>query len=526
MLKYGTRLEAGARARKRCGSVGVAETTDNEQRTTDNELMKIPENLKKKIRDIPDKPGCYIMRDRYGQIVYVGKAVSLRRRVQSYFRRAARRSASPKLQGLIKSIGDVEVIVLKSEADAVLMEGRLIKEYHPKYNTFFKDDKRFLLLRLDLKQPFPRFQLCRIHRNDHKIYFGPYASSGVARTALEFIEKCFGLRKCRARVPGVREHKHCIDDIVRFCSAPCIGNVSEEEYRNRVDMACVFLGGGAPEIFKDMESAMRDASGAMNFEKAANLRDNLYMLRKAVKRKSRVTRTPAMNREESSAGIRGLRDELGLIGIPLVIEAYDVSNISGTHAVASMVVAEDGVPKPVRYRRFRIKTVRVMNDPMMMAEVIRRRFIRLQQEEGVLPDLVLVDGGLTQLRAAKCELEKLGLSGLQVAGLAKRFENIYLEKVGVVRVITLPSDSASLKVLQRIRDEAHRFALEYHKRLREKTIRESVLDEIPGIGQKRKQQLLQHFGSVTRLAKATEHDIMGIPGVGHGTASLIKRMMR
>ncbi|MFC1461613.1 GIY-YIG nuclease family protein, partial [Verrucomicrobiota bacterium] len=200
--------------------------------------MSLRGQLKEKVRELPDKPGCYIMRDRRGQIIYVGKAASLRKRVQSYFRHGTLRSADPKLRGLINSIDDIEVIVLKNEATAVLTEGRLIKAYRPRYNTFFKDDKRFLMVRLDMSQAFPRFQLCRIQRNDNSLYFGPYASSMAARVALEFVEKGFGVRKCRARLPDASDHKHCINDIVRFCSAPCLGRVSAGQYHARVNEAC------------------------------------------------------------------------------------------------------------------------------------------------------------------------------------------------------------------------------------------------------------------------------------------------
>ncbi len=232
-----------------------------------------------------------------------------------------------------------------------------------------------------------------------------------------------------------------------------------------------------------------------------------------------MTPTREEKRTRSLGGVRELRDLLELPELPTVIEGFDISNISGTHAVASMVAAVDGMPQRNRYRRFRIKTVEGIDDPAMMAEAVRRRYKRLQAEGGSLPGLVLVDGGITQLRAARGALQELGLERLPTAGLAKRFEEIYW-KDGEPPLV-LPRNSEALKILQRLRDEAHRFALTYHRRLRSRRIRESVLDDIPGVGAARKQELLQHFGSIYRLGRASLADIEGVKGVGPGLARQI-----
>lgn len=481
----------------------------------------LPDLIKRKLRDLPDKPGCYLMRDRYGRIIYVGKAASLRHRVRSYFHRAALNRADPKIRGLVKSVADLDIVVLRSEADAILTEGKLIKDYRPRYNALLKDDKRFPLLRLDLNQPFPRMRLCRIQRNDGAVYFGPYASSPAARAALEFVEKHFGLRKCAPLAPGLSDHRHCINDIVRFCSAPCIGKTTPAAYRARVNEAVAFMRGMRPAVFKEVETAMEKAAQALNFEKAAALRDTLRLLRLAVKERAHIARSSGLDAEAGRAGVAALGKALGLRRPARVIEAFDISNISGTLAVGSLVAAVNGVPKPARYRRFRIKTLRSADDARMMAEVIRRRFARLRQEGARAPDLVLVDGGLIQMRAAEAELTALGLAEIPVAGLAKRFERIFYAR----RVLSLPADSPALKVLQRLRDEAHRFALAYHRALRARRIRESRLDDIPGIGATRKQDLLRHFGSVARLARAPEQAIAGLPGVGSALARQIKQAL-
>ena len=483
--------------------------------------MDLPEKVKARLRDLPDEPGCYLMRDRQGRIIYVGKAVSLRKRVQSYFRRAALRSASPKVRGMVKSVADIDWIVVRNEAEAVLTEGRLIKEYKPYYNVSFRDDKRFLLLRADAARPFPRLRLGRIRQNDGALYFGPYASSHAARATLDFTEKRFGLRKCAPEIPDAETYRHCINDIVRYCSAPCVGKVAQAEYRRRFDEACAFLSGERPAYLKEVREKMEQASSAMDFERAAALRDTLFALQATVKQKARIAPTPAIERQAGAAGVEQLGRALKLPAAPRVIEAYDVSNISGTYAVASLVCAVDGIPQRNRYRRFRIRTVQGSDDAAMMAEVIQRRFSRLLREGQPLPDLVLVDGGVPQLRAARAELGKLGLPALACAGLAKRLEEIHRDEIG--SPVRLPRNSPALKVLQRLRDEAHRFALTYHHALRNRRIRESLLDEIPGIGKTRKRLLLERFGSVRRLASATDEQVAAVPGIGLEMARAIRR---
>lgn len=493
--------------------------------------MQISDKVKGKLADLPDKPGVYFMRDRHGRIIYVGKAVSLRSRVRSYFRQGTLKSAEPKLRGLIRSIDDLDYLVLRNDAEATITEGRLIKEYRPRYNVLFRDDKRFLLLRLDLNEPYPRLTSCRIQKEDGATYFGPYANSAAAYAAMEFVEKKFGLRPCRPRVPGPIDYKHCLNDIIRFCSAPCVGRISPDAYRERVEQACSFLRGEKPEYLREIQDAMDKEAQAHNFEKAAALRDTWFLLREVIKRRIRGDKSLEIKTEEALQGIADLQQALDLPKKPEVIEAFDISNISGTHAVGSMVCAVQGMPQRNRYRLFRIKTVEGIDDPGMMAEVIRRRYGRMKEEGGAWPDLVLVDGGITQLRAARAELDVLGLDNLYVAGLAKRLEEIYpntlsREGAGPARPVRLPEHSSALKVFQRIRDEAHRFALTYHRKLRLRRLRESLLDEVPGIGEKRKQVILSHFGSIARLRRASVEDIAKVSGVGDVMARQIHDALR
>ena len=487
--------------------------------------MTINDKIKARLLTLPDKPGVYFMRDGDGKIIYVGKAASLRSRVRSYFRSSTLQSAPPKLRGLINSIEDFDFIVVKSDADAVITEGRLIKEYRPHYNALLKDDKRFLLLRVHLEDPLPRIRPCRIRKNDGALYLGPYARSDAARTALEYAERTFGLRSCAPRIPGEQDYRHCHNDIIRFCSAPCVNRISQEAYRNKVNEAVAFLRGERRDMLDDLKQQMATASVSREYEKAAVLRDTLSALWSAIRERSRGTRDLELKLEDAKAGVLELQTILKLPGPATIIECFDNSNLSGSLPVSAMVCAVNGMPQRQRYRHFRIKSAPGLDDPAMMAEAVGRRYQRLAQEGHALPDLVLIDGGITQLKAAREALAAIGLANLPTAGLAKRFEEIYVETDYQSSPIRLPPDSKALKVLQRIRDEAHRFSLSHHRLLRSKKIRESALDEIEGIGEKRKELLIQHFGSVLRLSRAGVDEIATVNGIGPVMAKAIKEQL-
>jgi excinuclease ABC subunit C len=477
--------------------------------------------LRAKLRNLPEKPGCYLFRDGRGRIVYVGKAASLRRRVQSYFRPHTLRHAPPKLRSLIHSVADLEVLPVRTEAEALLAESQLVKQYRPRYNVLLRDDKRFLAIRADAREPVPRFATCRLLRDDGARYFGPFPSAAVVRTALDFTEKRFGIRKCAPLAPNAETYAHCINDIVRFCSAPCVGRLTPEAYRERFEEACAFLRGERVAVLAEVEVQMQAAAAARDFEKAARLRDTLLALRAMVRRRRRTEATPAVRAAAARRGMDDLRAELGLAAPPAVIEAFDISNIFGDHAVASMVCAVDGVPDRRRYRHFRIRTVPGADDPAMLAEVIHRRYRRVLDEQEPLPDLVLVDGGVPQVRAARAALAALGLDRLPAAGLAKEREEIVTDDGRPPRL--LPREAPALHALQRLRDEAHRFAITHHRRLRNRLIRESALDEVPGIGPQRKQALLLAFGSVYRLARADAPAVAAVPGIGPDLAAAVLR---
>ncbi len=481
------------------------------------------EVLREKLRQLPEKPGCYLYRDRAGTIIYVGKAVNLRRRVQSYFRASTLRTAPPKLRSLVHHVEDLEVRVVRTEAEALLTESHLIKTYRPRFNILLRDDKRYLALKADPNRPFPRLMTCRIIRDDGAYYFGPFPSSTVVRVALDFAEKRFGLRKCGSLTPSLEDHKHCLADVLRFCSAPCLGKISEEAYRERFEEACAFLRGERPAILEEVREAMIVAAEKEEYEKAARLRDTWLALKELTRERAKARLLPTLQRPTAEEGLQDLADRLALPTLPKVIECFDISHLMGTHTVASMVVAVDGVPDKRRYRRFHIRSV-TNDDPHAMMEVIRRRYTRLRDEGAVTPDLILCDGAHLQVRAAREVLRELGLAEvIPVAGLNEHYEEIVLDD-GRPNLI-LPRESKALQILMRLRDEAHRFAITFNRRLRSRALHESVLDELPGIGPTRKRQLLKAFGSIRRLAQASEETLLRQPGITPTLAKAIKEAL-
>ena len=330
----------------------------------------------------------------------------------------------------------------------------------------------------------------------------------------DFLERHWGLRKCDAPAPDAETHRHCHNDRIACCSAPCVGAIAPEAYRARFEEACAFLRRGDPSVEAALGAEMRAASEAEDFEKAAALRDTIAALREMVRLRARALPPPAVARDRAAAGMEELGRVLRLPGPPRVVEGFDVSHVGGEQTVASMVASVDGVTTPNRYRRFRIRSVAGIDDPASIAEVVGRRYGRLRDEGGEMPDLVLVDGGVTQVRAARARLAELGLSALPVVGLAERYEILVVDWPDGTDEIVLPRESEALRALMRLRDEAHRFAISYNRRLRLRRIRESALDEIGGVGAARKRALLRAFGSVRRIAAATPAEIAAVGGIG------------
>src|SRR6202166_2863550 len=548
-------------------------------------------DLRKKVHEGPHKPGVYLMRDRFHRVIYVGKARDLRKRVSSYFLPSKLAVADIKTRAMLEAVWDFETHTVRSEAESLLLEGKLIKEYRPRYNISFRDDKRFLLVKIDMSEEWPRFRLARFKKDDNARYFGPYAHAGALRQTLNFMRKKFGVLTFGRGSPTERELKSSTYQVpVR------LSEITAKQYRERVAQACEFLEGQSREMIELLDEEMRKVAQKMDFEKAAELRNMIEDLRHTTKPMRRFTRGTFPSAIDPMADVRALADALQLPRAPIVMECFDISNISTTHVVASMVCFRNGVPDKDNYRRYRVRTVQGQDDFASMAEVVRRRYSRVlleareanpdaaefSQEETVeglhriekqtsnppspgtgyavasaqrptrlrpgratpwrafnaqridsdenkmplvrLPDLIVVDGGKGQLSAACRELQRLGLHDLPIIGLAKEHEEIYRPDRALP--LQLPIDSGALRLLQRIRDEAHRFANAYHQLLMKKRIGESILDDCPGVSQNRKNLLLRKFGSVNRLRKASVEQIASTEGIGRKLAEEVHRFLR
>jgi excinuclease ABC subunit C len=512
------------------------------------EILRVPvsEAIRKKLSAVPHQPGVYLHKDRFGTVIYVGKARDLRKRVSQYFQSSRRMGWDLKFNALVEAIHDFDVHVVRSEPEALLLESKLIKEFKPRFNISLRDDKRYLMLKVNLNDPIPNFVFTRLKKDDGARYFGPFVNSLALRNTVALARKQFNLRGCRVFTPGAADYKHCLYAHLKHCTAPCVGNVTREQYLEQVRAACNFLEGQCREMQGQLEAEMKKAAAAHDFEKAADLRDLIRDLQDTWKKTEKFARVPytlplAINPESDLVELAKI---LGLPAPPMRIEGFDISNISGTFAVASLVSFKNGRPDRANYRRFKIKTVVGQDDFASMAEVVRRRYARLKQSVGqasrlslnsenigdrrdtcpaTMPDLILIDGGRGQLNMACAELKKLGLEKIPVIGLAKEFEEIYLpEKSEPLR---LGLDHPAVKLLQRVRDECHRVANSYNAQLRLKKISESVLDEFPGIGEQRKKALLKKFGSVQRLKMATLEQLAEVPGFGGKAAEELKRFL-
>ena len=509
-------------------------------------LTKEKPDLQKKVHEVPHKPGVYLMRDRFNRVIYVGKARDLRKRVSSYFLPSKLAQADLKTRAMLDAAWDFETHTVRSDAESLLLEGKLIKEYRPRYNVSFRDDKRFLLVKIDLSEEWPRFRLARFKKDDGARYFGPYAHSGALRQTLNFMRKKFGVLTFGRGSPTERELKSATYQVPMRLS-----EIGAEQYRERVVQACEFLEGHSREMIAVLEEEMRKAAEKMDFEKAAELRNMIEDLRSTTKPMRRFTRGSLPSAIDPMADVQALADALQLPRVPRVMECFDISNISTTHVVASMVCFRNGLPDKDNYRRYRVRTVEGQDDFASMAEVVRRRYSRILLEaretnpeaaefsqenpaEAInhqpstafvrLPDLIIVDGGKGQLSAACRELQRLGLHDLPIIGLAKEHEEIF--RPGRALSLQLPMDSGALRLLQRIRDEAHRFANAYHQLLMKKRIGESILDDCPGVSQNRKNLLLRKFGSVNRLRKATVEEIAATEGIGRKLAEDVHRFLQ
>ncbi|MBK5108192.1 MAG: excinuclease ABC subunit UvrC [Anaerolineales bacterium] len=619
--------------------------------------MDIHEHIQSILDSAPTKPGCYLMKDADGKIIYVGKAVNLRSRLRSYFHASAMENT--KTRQMVKRIKDIDWIVVGSELEALILEMNLIKKHRPHFNVRLKDDKRYPYIKVHWADPFPKLTVTRYMVNDGSRYFGPYTSVWAVHQTLDVLRRIFPYLTCDREITG-EDQRACLYYDIKLCSAPCIGAINQEDYRQAIDDLCQFLNGRTEPIVSRLHDEMVLASNQLQFERAASLRDQVNAIEKVVEKQKVISSdyidsdVIAMARSNGEAcvqvffirsgkligreyfllqGAEGAADAnvmsgfikqfydqasmvppqvllpheieeahiikqwlggrrtgesfeiliphegqqrdliqlaaenaaetlqalqarwqaekhrqtealaelqtaLSLKAPPNRIECYDISNTQGTSAVGSMVVFEQGVPSKKFYRRFNIRSVSGPDDFASMEEVLQRRFNRWQsaQEVGdqpgkkpdpsfsLLPDLLIVDGGKGQLSRAVAVLEKYNLRDrVPVAGLAKQNEELFIPDQS--QPITLPNGSQGLFLVQRVRDEAHRFAITGHRKRRTKSGLASRLDTIAGVGPARRKALLGKFGSIQNIQAASINELSSIPGISEDLAHQIKNQL-
>ncbi|NLJ87945.1 MAG: excinuclease ABC subunit UvrC [Epulopiscium sp.] len=606
-------------------------------------MFDIQEELKK----LPQKPGVYLMKDQYENIIYVGKAVNLRNRVRQYFQQSANHSA--KVKKMVLQIKEFEYIVTDSEVEALILESNLIKKHRPKYNIRLKDDKNYPYIKITINEDYPRVFMTRKLVKDKAKYFGPFTDGSALRETLDIINKIWPIRTCKRVLPrDIGKDRPCLKYHIGQCKAPCAGLISKEDYNKLIEKVITFLDGKYDDVIKELESKMMEASEELNFEKAAQLRDQINSIKRIAQKqkiinsaledqdiiafakkedealvqvffvragkligrehffldgvdersqeeimtsfvkqfysgtsfipkevilqeeidelniiqswlssrkgqkvyikipqkgdKSKLVEMAAKNalltlnqfgeeikrKEKRTKGaLEEIQKLLALEEFIHRIEAYDISNTQGIESVGSMVVFEAGKPKRSDYRKFKIKSVIGPNDYASMEEVISRRFTHrikelesleekgLTVEEGKftkLPDLILIDGGKGQVNIVKKVLSDLGID-IPVCGMVKDDKHRTRGLLYNDEEISFSSKSEAFKLISRIQDEAHRFAIEYHRKLRSKAQIQSLLDEIPGVGPRRKKNLLEHFKSVKKIKEASLEEIKSVEGI-------------
>ncbi len=442
----------------------------------DNDASELPKTQAEwfqraadKARQFPQTPGVYLMLDSAGRVIYVGKAKNLRARTSTYFLPAA--AADRRTQHLVEEIHDIEFLPADSEVDALLAESRLIKDVQPKYNQELKDDKTFPYLQITTREDFPRVEITREPRQQGVKLYGPFASVGSLRGALQVLQRIFKFRTCSLDIDEQDARwqwfRPCLLASIDQCTAPCNVRISKEDYRRDIKRLRMFLEGKKQKVLREMRGQMTTASQELRFEEAARLRDEIRLLETLDQRGELDTHAqPEVFYVDPKKGLAGLQKVLKLPEKPRTIEGIDIAHLAGSDTVASLVQFIDGLPFKTGYRRFRIRHVEGIDDFGSIREVVARRFAKLDAEGAAFPDILLIDGGRGQLNAAMAAFEELQITPPCVLGLAKREEEIFLP--GESEPLRLSRHAFALRLLQYVRDEAHRFAQHYHKLLRGK----------------------------------------------------------
>jgi len=461
-----------------------------------------------KIEALPNSAGVYKFLDSKKRVIYVGKAKNLKKRVQSYFRAKV---GNNRLELLARAVRDIEIVRTSSSAEALIYEAALIKDYKPKFNVELKDDKSYPFLKLTIDEDFPRLIITRKRVADGALYYGPYANRKLLKEAVFFMEKVFPLRKCRKL-----KKKVCLEYHIGSCRGVCEKKITAVEYKKIVMALKKFLEGKKEELIHALEKEMNRFSSKRKYEES-------LFVKKQIEALMAIRAFHDRSRQPICGELDELKDILKLDKTPIVIECFDVSNTSGQQAVGSMVRFFAGEPEKSGYRKFRIKSMKGINDYLMIREVVRRRYSRLLKKNEPFPDLVLIDGGKGHLSAAMEELKKLGLEKIRVASIAKEWNHLYSSRSD--RAIRLSPGTRALFLVQRIRDEAHRFAITYHRMLRSKDKFETPLREIKGIGPAREKKLLKFFGGINNIRNAGVQEIQK-RGIDRRTAERVKARLK
>lgn len=425
--------------------------------------------LRSVLKSLPDTPGVYLMKDAQGRVLYIGKAKSLKNRVSTYFHDSY---GDPRIKAMVAKIEDVDTLQAPSEVDALLMEARLIKDVKPRYNDRLKDDKSFTMLAITKHDDFPKIWVRRETDDIEAEMYGPFTSAGDLRDAIRVLQRVFKFATCeiemRADDPKRRFFRPCLLHAIKRCSAPCADRISKEKYAADVEAFRKVLLGRREEVLADLGGRMKAASKALDFERAAELRDQIRALESLAKHAEREFLEGDITPMDPKEGLEDLAKALALPAVPRTIEGVDIAHVQGSESVGSLVSFIDGIPFKSGYRRYRIRGVEGIDDFAMIKEVVTRRFRRLREEERVFPDVLLIDGGVGQLSSAKAALDALGVAPPLLLSLAKEEETLIRDG----RPLPLAKSSPALRLMMYVRDEAHRFAQHYHHLLRGKALTE------------------------------------------------------
>ena len=481
--------------------------------------------LSKKLEKLPKEPGVYQYKDKHGEIIYIGKAAVLKNRVRQYFQKS--RVPDAKTDALVADIADIDWITVDSEIDALFLEAELVRRYLPRYNILLRDDKSNVYVRIDGKSDHPTLTVTRRPLDDGAEYFGPYFAAGSVRKALHYLRRAFPYSTHVRNIPK----RACLQYQLGLCPGIEAGKTDLADYRANLTKLKKYLKGERKQLVKQIEKEMQIAARNKEFEKAAQLRNQLHAMQ-GLSKQIVFSDKEFLDISKDQA-LSGLATLLGLKKVPFRIEGYDISHMSGTDTVASMVVFTNGVPNKTEYRKFKMRILG-NDDFAHMNEVIKRRFSESNVKKWQKPDLILIDGGKGQLDAAIKARDEKGMQTIPMIGLAKREEEIIinnhdtsitLQADGIVTEsqkftsVLLPKNSNIVKLLQRIRDESHRFAVSYHSVLKRQRQTSNILEEIPGIGPNTRKKLLKKFGSVKQISLASQKDLSSI--IGQSKAKLV-----